>query len=133
MKIRVTRKQTGEKFNTEENATRTGFNRLFNDYQPFTKGNWDDATENGHVAFSADEEDFEILNQALTLNQVVAQAAQAHSQKNNAATAAQINYLDILSVRIESGMTKSRASQLITAAKNGDLGNAGGFYTDGSS
>ena len=50
----------------------------------------------------------------------------------NAATDAQIRYLHILGVAIEPDMTKSRASQLIDAAKAGELGSVGGFYRDGS-
>jgi len=50
----------------------------------------------------------------------------------SAATPAQINYLNILGVKREDGMTKSRASELIDAAKSGMLGSVGGWYTDGS-
>ena len=50
----------------------------------------------------------------------------------NAATNAQIEYLARLGVRFEDNMTKSRASELIDAAKSGNLGSVGGFYEDGS-
>jgi hypothetical protein len=50
----------------------------------------------------------------------------------NAATEAQIRYLNVLGVAIEPHMTKARASQLIDAAKAGELGSVGGFYKDGS-
>jgi len=48
------------------------------------------------------------------------------------ATAAQVSYLNILKVAIEPNMSKSRAGELIDAAKNGMLGSVNGFYTDGS-
>ena len=50
----------------------------------------------------------------------------------NAATEAQIRYLNSLGVAIEKNMTKGRASQLIDAAKAGELGSVNGFYKDGS-
>lgn len=48
------------------------------------------------------------------------------------ATNRQIEYLVTLGVSPEPSMTKGRASQLIDAAKRGDLGSVGGFYRDGS-
>lgn len=48
------------------------------------------------------------------------------------ATSKQIRYLIDLNVKLEDGMTKARASELIDAAKNDDLGTVGGTYTDGS-
>jgi hypothetical protein len=47
------------------------------------------------------------------------------------ATEAQINYLRILNVEIEKNMSKARASQLIDAARRGELGAVNGWYTDG--
>ncbi len=136
MRIRITRKNTSEKFTTEESATRMGFNRIFNDYNPFTKSKWDDATENNHVAFTADEEDFAIIAKIYTLVSDSERAAekmqQPHNWKNDAATGSQISYLNSLGVRLENGMTKGRASQLIDAAKNDELGSVSGYYTDGS-
>jgi len=48
------------------------------------------------------------------------------------ATAKQIAYLVSLRVQISANLTKREASRLIDAAKSGDLGSFGGFYTDGS-
>jgi len=48
------------------------------------------------------------------------------------ATQKQIGYLIDLGVAIEAGMTVARASALIDAAKQGDLGSFSGFYRDGS-
>ena len=44
----------------------------------------------------------------------------------------QIEYLNSLGVRLEDGMTKGRASELIEAARGGYLGTVSGFYRDGS-
>lgn len=52
--------------------------------------------------------------------------------KARPATDAQISYLVKLGVKIEDGMTVARASELIDAAKRGELGSFYGFYTDGS-
>lgn len=48
------------------------------------------------------------------------------------ATTAQINYLNLLNVRIEEKMSKERASTLIDAAKGSYLGSVWGFYKDGT-
>ena len=48
------------------------------------------------------------------------------------ATERQIIYLRSLGVQIERNMSKSRASQLIDAAKSHELGSVNGFYSDGS-
>ena len=41
-------------------------------------------------------------------------------------------YLVSLGVQLEPGLTKGRASELIDAAKNGELGSVNGFYHSGS-
>lgn len=69
------------------------------------------------------EEDVELALQMFPVAQVGGQRP---------ATAAQINYLNILKVRVEPNMTVERASMLIDAAKAGILGSVNGFYTDGS-
>lgn len=52
--------------------------------------------------------------------------------KSRPATSAQIQYLINLNVKIEDGLTVERASQLIDAAKNNELGSVYGWNTDGS-
>jgi hypothetical protein len=48
------------------------------------------------------------------------------------ATAKQINYMHDLKIVVPENCTLDRASQLIDAAKRGELGSAYGFYEDGS-
>lgn len=48
------------------------------------------------------------------------------------ATERQISYLRSLGVRIETGLTLDRASELIDAAKRREMGSVSGFYRDGS-
>ena len=59
-------------------------------------------------------------------------AAPRRNWQNDQATTGQLNYLARLRVAVDEQITKGRASQLINAAKNDDLGSVGGFYTDGS-
>lgn len=58
--------------------------------------------------------------------------AQSRDWKTDPASVAQIALLRRMNVRIESGMTKGRASLLIDAARGQYLGSVNGFYTDGS-
>ena len=59
--------------------------------------------------------------------------AKSHSDwHNDSATSSQIRYLNDLGVKLESGLTKGRASELIEAATGGYLGSVGGLYHDGS-
>jgi hypothetical protein len=54
--------------------------------------------------------------------------------RNEPATEAQLRYLTDLRVntQVEDNLTKGRASELISAAKNNELGTVGGWYIDGS-
>jgi hypothetical protein len=52
--------------------------------------------------------------------------------RNEPATKKQIAYLVRMGVEIPNGLTKGSASNLIGAAKSGDLGSFGGWRTDGS-
>ncbi len=52
--------------------------------------------------------------------------------QNHPATQAQIDYLNILEVEVDGGLTKGEASQLIDAAKNGTPGSVNSFHNDGS-
>jgi hypothetical protein len=71
------------------------------------------------------------IAQNITQSQETAQLAQTPWQQHPA-TSKQIQYLIDLGVRLENGMTKARASALIDAAKNSEIGSIGGFYRDGS-
>ena len=57
---------------------------------------------------------------------------ESHDWRDDPATDRQKLYLLDLGVRLESNMTKARASQLIDAAKGGYVGSVGGWYLDGS-
>jgi hypothetical protein len=65
-------------------------------------------------------------------NQVAAKVRANGGWRDEPVTGAQVAYLSKLGVKIEPGMTKGRASDLIDAAKTGDLGSIGGWRTDGS-
>jgi hypothetical protein len=78
-----------------------------------------------HLTFMADEEDFEAIQKT------------GRIEKNtitnlNDATQKQIEYLIILGINVEIGLSKQRASELIDAAKSKRLGSVGGWYRDGS-
>jgi hypothetical protein len=57
--------------------------------------------------------------------------AKSTDWRQDAATQAQREYLVRLHVAIEPGMTKGRASELIEAAKSGEIESIGGQYTEG--
>jgi hypothetical protein len=86
------------------------------------KSRWQ-ATVGAGKPFNADDADFAALQRYLK---------PYVPRVTNAATDAQIRYLVTLGVQLEDGMTKSRASELIDAARGGYLGSIGGTYTDGS-
>ena len=82
------------------------------------------------VNLDSGESYWEPMNEVTPL--VVIKEQEQNDWRNETATERQISYLIDLGVSIEYGMTKGRASQLIEAAKQGILGSAYGFYTDGS-
>lgn len=65
-------------------------------------------------------------------DKVFAQCGRYEPKAANAATDKQVEYLVKLGVKIEKGMTKTRASELIDAVKGGYLGSVGGWFVDGS-
>ena len=85
-------------------------------------------------AFSDEAMEMSTLKARLdTLNsQDRAKAAPKNEWHADPATDAQLRYLTTLGVCKEPNMTKKRASDLISAAKDGDLGSIGGFYVSGS-
>jgi len=68
----------------------------------------------------------------VTVAPAPAPTAKRTNRRNRPATQRQQEYLVSLGVKLESGMTVARASQLIDAAKGNYLGSIGGAYYDGS-
>lgn len=129
---KITRKETGKtySFKASSEYIRKSVNRVMSSlYTSFF-------TKNDFSPVNADEEDFEILSRRFADEMYEVAPAESKSQvrnwKSDTATDAQLRYLVNLEVKLENDMTKGRASELISAAKDGDLSSVGGFYTDGS-
>ena len=123
----IIRKSTGEKFNPKFNLSNADFRSRIG-FNPREK-----LSPSSTLILS--DWEIEQLMSILTPVAIEKPATQTVKRdwRNDPATDAQLIYLTSLNIRLEPGMTKGRASQLIDAHKSGNgVGYVNGWYNDGS-